>query len=134
MKSSQTLMWAEIWPFLLVASQMQLSFITDTVGTHTLDVVVNDATKPLRLIIAKASTVVLDNISVKEVIFDRATDPLVLFNHPTNVPRIEYDANGNRRGLLIEEARTNLVPYSEDLSNAAWDNIRAHCRIRRCWP
>jgi hypothetical protein len=26
----------------------------------------------------------------------------------TNTPRIEYDANGNRKGLLIEEARTNL--------------------------
>jgi hypothetical protein len=99
-------------------------FITDTVGTHTLDVVVGDATKPLRLIIAKASTVVLDNVSVKEVIFDRATDPLVLFNHPTNVPRIEYDADGNRKGLLIEEARTNLLTYSEDLSNAAWDKSR----------
>ena len=101
-------------------------FITDTVGTHTLDVVVNDATKPLKLIIAKASTVVLDNVSVKEVIFDRATDSLVLFNHPTNVPRIEYDADGNRRGLLIEEARTNLVPASNDWGNGTyWSTIRA---------
>jgi hypothetical protein len=31
----------------------------------------------------------------------------------TNTPRIEYDANGNRKGLLIEEARTNLVPNSQ---------------------
>jgi hypothetical protein len=54
----------------------------------------------------------VDNVSVKEVIFDRATDPLVLFNHPTNVPRIEYDANGNRKGLLIEEARTNRIRNS----------------------
>jgi hypothetical protein len=38
----------------------------------------------------------------------------------TNVPRIEYDINGNRKGLLIEEARTNLVLYSEDFANAAW--------------
>jgi hypothetical protein len=51
-------------------------------------------------------------VSVKEVIFDRATDPLVLFNHPTNVPRIEYDADGNRKGLLIEAARNNLTHYS----------------------
>jgi hypothetical protein len=99
-------------------------FITDTVGTHTLDVVVNDATKPLRLIIAKASTVVLDNVSVKEVIFDRATDPLVLFNHPTNVPRIEYDANGNRKGLLIEEARTNLLINSGDMDGGNWSSFR----------
>ena len=57
-----------------------------------------------------------DNISVKEVIFDRATDPLVLFNHPTNTPRIEYDASGNRKGLLIEEARTNLTLTSENFA------------------
>jgi hypothetical protein len=67
----------------------------------------------------------VDNVSVKEVIFDRATDPLVLFNHPTNVPRIEYDANGNRKGLLIEEARTNLLDYSEDFTNAYWTAINA---------
>jgi hypothetical protein len=62
----------------------------------------------------------MDNISVKEVIFDRATDPLVLFNHPTNTPRIEYDANGNRKGLLIEEARTNLLTYSEVVDGTGW--------------
>jgi hypothetical protein len=38
----------------------------------------------------------------------------------TNTPRIEYDINGNRKGLLIEEARTNLLPYSGDFANAAW--------------
>jgi hypothetical protein len=38
----------------------------------------------------------------------------------TNTPRIEYDADGNRLGLLIEEARTNLVTHSEDLTNSAW--------------
>ena len=31
----------------------------------------------------------------------------------TNTPRIEYDASGNRKGLLIEEARTNFVPNSQ---------------------
>jgi hypothetical protein len=41
---------------------------------------------------------------------------LVLFNHPTNVPRIEYDADGNRKGLLIEEARTNLTLTSENFA------------------
>jgi hypothetical protein len=64
-----------------------------------------------------------DNISVKEVIFDRATDPLVLFNHPTNTPRIEYDINGNRKGLLIEEARTNLLVQSGDLGVSPWTAI-----------
>lgn len=35
-------------------------------------------------------------------------------------PRIEYDADGNRKGLLIEEARTNLVTYSNDFTDASW--------------
>jgi len=61
-----------------------------------------------------------DNISVKEVIFDRATDPLVLFNHPAEIPRIEYDAAGAVKGLLIEEARTNLLTYSQDFTDASW--------------
>ena len=64
----------------------------------------------------------IDNVSVKEVIFDRATDPLVLFNHPANIPRIEYDAAGAVKGLLIEEARTNLLTHSNDFTNAVWIN------------
>lgn len=34
----------------------------------------------------------------------------------TNTPRIEYDADGNRLGLLIEEARTNLNVWSENFT------------------
>ena len=37
-----------------------------------------------------------------------------------NVPRIEYDATGAVKGLLIEEARTNLLTYSEDFSDSSW--------------
>ena len=44
----------------------------------------------------------------------------VLKTATTNTPRIEYDADGNRLGLLIEEQRTNLVTYSEEFDNAAW--------------
>lgn len=66
------------------------------------------------------STATMDNISVKEVLFDQPDGTLTLFNHPTNIPRIEYDAAGNVKGLLIEEARTNLVTYSEDFTNASW--------------
>ena len=58
----------------------------------------------------------LDNISVKEVTFDQPDGTLTLFEHPENVPRVEYDADGNRLGLLVEEARTNLVTYSEDFT------------------
>ena len=37
-----------------------------------------------------------------------------------NVPRIEYDAAGAVKGLLIEEARTNLLTHSNDFTNAVW--------------
>jgi hypothetical protein len=44
----------------------------------------------------------------------------------TNVPRIEYDSDGNRLGLLVEEARTNLVTYSEDFgTDAGWSWTRS---------
>jgi hypothetical protein len=66
------------------------------------------------------SDFLVDNISVREVLFDQPDGTLTLFNHPTNIPRIEYDSDGNRLGLLVEEERTNLVTYSEDFSNAAW--------------
>ena len=38
----------------------------------------------------------------------------------TNTPRIEYDINGNRKGLLIEEARTNLIVQSGNLAVSPW--------------
>jgi hypothetical protein len=44
----------------------------------------------------------------------------VLKTASTNIPRIEYDADGNRLGLLVEEQRTNLLTYSEDFSQ--WIN------------
>jgi len=69
---------------------------------------------------ANGSTALIDNISVREVLFDQPDGTLTLFNHPTNVPRIEYDSDGNRLGLLVEESRSNLVTYSEDFTNAAW--------------
>lgn len=45
----------------------------------------------------------------------------VLQTAPTDAPRFDYDpVTLKPRGLLIEEARTNLLTYSEDFSNAAW--------------
>ena len=63
-------------------------------------------------------TLVIDNISIKEVTFDQGD--LTLFNHPANIPRIEYDADGNVLGLLVEESRTNLLPYSEDFEQSLY--------------
>jgi hypothetical protein len=65
----------------------------------------------------------IDNVSVKEVTFDQTDGTLTLFEHPDNVPRVEYDADGNRLGLLVEEARTNLITYSEDVN--AWSKTNA---------
>jgi hypothetical protein len=56
-------------------------------------------------------------VSVKEVLFDQPDGTLTLFEHPENIPRVEYDADGNRLGLLVEEARTNLITYSTPDSN-----------------
>jgi hypothetical protein len=50
----------------------------------------------------------ISNISVKEVIRD-------------NVPRIDYTGGGCPH-ILSEPQRTNLLPYSEDFSNADWGN------------
>ena len=72
-------------------------------------------------------TFTINSVSVKEVIFDRATDDLVLFNHPDDIPRIEYAADGSLKGLLIEEQRTNLVTYSEDLT--AWHTFSGETSV-----
>jgi len=65
------------------------------------------------------NTMTIDNISIKEVTFDESDGTLMLFEHPENVPRVEYDADGNRLGLLVEEARTNLLLNSEDANSWA---------------
>ena len=51
----------------------------------------------------------IDNVSVKELVHDQVNGTLQLFNHPANQPRVEYDYQGNRLGLLVEEARTNTI-------------------------
>ena len=62
-----------------------------------------------------------DNVSVKEVIGGQvsAGTPL-LRTAAINEPRLEYDASGNPLGLLIEEARSNVLLHSEDFTNANW--------------
>ena len=66
----------------------------------------------------------VDNVSVKEVLFDAGSGTLQLFNHPDNIPRIEYNTDGTTKGLLIEEARTNLFAYSQPES-AGFGEIRS---------
>jgi len=39
--------------------------------------------------------------------------------------RFDHDpVTGESKGLLIEEARTNLIPYSEEFDNASWNDNR----------
>ena len=73
-------------------------------------------TTSIALEVDLVGTAYFDNISVKEVLFDQADGTLQLWNHNNNEPRIEYDATGAVKGLLIEEARTNLYPNSSDTS------------------
>ena len=47
----------------------------------------------------------IDNVSVKE-------------STKNNLARVDYD--GTASSLLVEPQRTNIVPYSEDFSNADW--------------
>ena len=58
----------------------------------------------------------IDNISVKEVIGGQVSGTPLLRTAAINEPRLEYDAQGNALGLLIEEGRTNLMTQSEDLT------------------
>jgi len=69
---------------------------------------------------ASGQSCTFDNASLKEVTFDQPDGTLTLFEHPENVPRVEYDADGNRLGLLVEEARTNLATYSV-VTDANWN-------------
>jgi len=92
----------------------------DSVGVYT-ETITATNTDNARIVRSDLNfTGSIDNVSVKEVTFDQPDGTLQLFNHPDNVPRIEYDADGTVKGLLIEEARTNLLTYSEDFSNAAY--------------
>ena len=50
-----------------------------------------------------------------------ATDYISTTSTISGAPRLDHDsATGESLGLLIEEARTNLVSYSEEFDNASW--------------
>jgi len=65
----------------------------------------------------------IDSVSVREVIFDRATDPLIIFNHPRHVPRIEYDTAGNLLGLLVEDEGTNYLTQSNNFGGSPYTRV-----------
>ncbi len=57
----------------------------------------------------------------------------VLVSETTDVARFDYDpgASNAARGLLIEGQRTNLLTYSQDLSNAAWSKTNASVALNQ---
>ena len=55
------------------------------------------------------SNIVFDSVSVKEVIT------------ATNTPRLDYSTGAE--AFLLEPQSTNLIPYSEDFSQASWLNV-----------
>jgi len=72
----------------------------------------------------------VDNVSVKEVTFDESDGTLTLFEHPNNVPRVEYDGSRNRLGLLVEAQRTNLFTDSL-MATSAWADSRGNLLANR---
>jgi len=67
------------------------------------------------------NAITIDNVSVKELTSGQGTQGTPLLRTSAiNEARIEYDASGNCLGLLVEEARTNVLTYSEDFGNGAW--------------
>jgi hypothetical protein len=105
------------------SNSSNFSIFNQPEGSHKYVFVASATTTYLTLYVSNSSTASyteFDNVSVKEVTFDQPDGTLTLFEHPVNVPRVEWDSAGNRLGLLVEEARTNLVTYSEDFENASW--------------
>ena len=88
------------------------SLNASSTGTHSL-LVIPSSSDRIRIYASDYAIASIDNVSIKEVLYDQPDGTLQLFNHPINKPRIEYDAEGNCLGLLVEEARTNLVTQSE---------------------
>jgi hypothetical protein len=91
-----------------------------TVGTTTFVYVATGSSVAVSIRnFTTGTTVYIDNVSVKEVLFDQPDGTLTLFEHPDNIPRVEWDSAGNRLGLLVEEARTNLDTQSTYFAGAA---------------
>ena len=103
------------------SNEQYIGYTDYAVGTHSVNFICTGG-DGVRLAASKfvGSSFSIDNISVKEVTFDESDGTLTLFEHPNNIPRVEYDADGNRLGLLVEEARTNLIYQSEDFTDSNW--------------
>ena len=88
--------------------------IPSTVGTHEVDVTAAN-TSELYFVSLGSSNLVIDNVSVKEIVGNKS--------------RLNYDLlNGkvvNCPHYLLEPASTNLITYSEDFTDNSWDLLDA---------
>ena len=72
-------------------------------------------------VVSSSNSLTIDNISVKEITGGQVSGTPLLRTAAINEPRLEYDASGNPLGLLIEEARTNVLTRSNELLNFPWN-------------
>ena len=78
-------------------------------GTHTIYLQTQSSSDNFLYLESRGSlTASIDNISVKEII------------DTNNIPRISYDSNGDNGHILLEPTSTNLITYSEDLTQLYW--------------
>jgi hypothetical protein len=104
------------------SSDQYTSYETYPVGSHQL-VFTCTGGDGIRIAASRflGSAFSIDNVSVKEIIGGQGTSGTPLLRTAdTNEPRLEYDASGQPLGLLIEEQRTNKVPYSQDFTQSEW--------------
>ena len=94
---------------------------TPTAGTRTIGIQLAVITDSVNIFIAQLenrSSMTAANITTTAAITNYIP---VLMTAPAGVPRLDYNpTTGVALGLLIEEARTNLLLYSQLFSNAAW--------------
>ena len=87
----------------------------DVVGTYSAVFTATQTTHYVVIQTKAGTSDSVDNFSVKELTGGQVSGTPLLRTAAINEPRLEYDASGNPLGLLIEEARTNLFRYSQDL-------------------
>ena len=93
----------------------------DVVGTYSATFTATQTTHYVVIQTKAGTSDSVDNVSVKEVIGGQVSGTPLLRTAAINEPRLEYDASGNPLGLLIEEARTNVLTRSNELLTAPWN-------------